>query len=64
MKRFMTVTLTDDNETFARFFDNYTEARNAKMDAECGLGWYTEIYERITIEEDGYKEKEYRLIEA
>lgn len=64
MKKYMVVFLADGNETVANFFDTYTEAKNAYMDMECGLGWYAEIYERMEIEEEGYKEKEYRLIES
>lgn len=45
MKRFMVVTLCE-GETQARFFDTYKEASRYRMDAECGMGAYAEIYER------------------
>lgn len=64
MKKFMVVILTDESETIAKFFNEYTEAKQAMMNAECGLGWYSELYERIEIEAEDYAGKEYRLIEA
>ena len=63
MKKYMVVFLNDGNGTCASFFDTYTEANTARMVSECELGWYAEIYERMEIEEEGYKGKEYRMIE-
>ena len=60
MKNFMVVGLTDDGKTFANFFDTYEEASNARMDCECGLGWYAEIY----VREETECGKEYVFLEA
>lgn len=78
MKRFMMVYKTNDNMTFAMFYDDYSEAKQACMDVECGLGWYWELYMRVAIDdhngevlldENGYPKTEgpmteYRLMEA
>lgn len=50
MKKFMLVFLADGEETCTKFFDTYEEVQNARMDCECGLGWYAEIYERQETE--------------
>ena len=53
MKKFMVVIFASDEdgeETFAKFFDTYGDASNARMDAECGMGWYAEIYVRQETE--------------
>lgn len=62
MQKFMCVYQDNDEDgTGASFYDHYSEARNAKMNYECGLGWYCEIYERKEIPDQGF---EYVLIEA
>ena len=46
MKNYMIVILLDGEQS-AYFTDDYTSAHNARMDAECGLGAYVEMYQRI-----------------
>lgn len=53
MKRFMVMVLCEGEQT-AMFYDSYEEASGCRMDLECGLGAYCEIYERVEIE-DGLK---------
>lgn len=60
MKNYMMVTKDEDGEVFSTFYDTYNAARNAKMDAECGLGCYCELYERV--EEEGMRF--YQFLEA
>lgn len=59
MKSFMLIGIIEEQQ-FARFSDNYNEISAWKMDVECGLGGYAEIYIREKFEY-GY---EYRLLEA
>lgn len=49
MKRFMVVFVVDGSQE-AVFFDSYSEASRARMDIECGLGGYAELYERVEVE--------------
>ena len=51
MKRYMLVCKVE-GEQFVLFADTDTEAYNTHMDVSCGLGGYSEVYER-TIDEDG-----------
>lgn len=60
MKKYMLVYIID-GEHGARFSDSYIEVCNAKMDVECGIGGYAEIYERMETE-DGTME--YVMVEA
>lgn len=60
MKKYMLVYVID-GEQDARFSNNYLEISNAKMDIECGLGGYAEIYERMETD-DG--EMEYVMVEV
>lgn len=62
MKKYMIVYTVEGNHG-ASFKDTYEEARNAKMDVECGLGGYAEIYGREEYE-DGNIPPEYVLLEA
>ena len=50
MAKYMVVVKTDDGETFANFFEEYIKAENYRMDCECGMGWYAEVYERVETE--------------
>ena len=43
MKKFMVVTLIDGHQS-AVFFDDRDNAAQYKMDAECGMGGYAEVY--------------------
>ena len=55
--------MEDYRETTASFYETYTDASNAKMNAECGMGAYAEVYVREEIFEDGESMgKEYRLL--
>lgn len=45
--------IEDYRETTASFYEDYIAAANAKMDAECGLGAYAEVYIREEVTEDG-----------
>ena len=45
MKNFMIVFVVDGKQS-ALFADTYIEAQDIKIDIECGLGGYSEIYER------------------
>lgn len=52
MKKYMVVMSSTETEGPIGFFtDDIRIAQNAKMDFECGLGGYAEVYERITDEE-------------
>ena len=52
MKRYMVITVDEKGEQNALFTDNRNQAWDARMDAECGLGWYAEVYEYCE-DEDG-----------
>jgi len=52
MKKYMLIMKGEDGEA-AYFTDDYQKAMQTKMDAECGMGEYTELYERVTDEEAG-----------
>ena len=51
MPKYMVIT-KGDGEVWAAFFDSITEAEDYKMDGECGMGFYAEVYERMT-DKDG-----------
>lgn len=59
MKKFMIVGKAD-GEQFTSYADTYNEARNQKMNIECGLGGYAEIYSREQTEFGS----EYKFLEA
>lgn len=59
MKKYMLVFVTEDGEE-AIFGDDYLKMINSKMDVECGLGGYAELYERMETECG----MEYKLIES
>lgn len=54
MKKYMVIILTDEGEQIANFFDKYQDAENCRMNSECGMGWYAEVYARET-DESGIK---------
>ena len=60
MKEYMVVYLVD-GETGAAFADTWDEAQNKRIDVECGLGGYAEIYGRDS-HEDTDQPDEYVLI--
>lgn len=43
MKKYMVITQYDGKQN-AYFFDSYEQASGYKMDAECGIGAYAEVY--------------------
>ena len=67
MKKYMIIYEIDDSDEYkpvqgTSFADTYAEARNKKMDVECGLGAYAELYARE--EREAGQPPEYVLIEA
>ena len=50
MKKYMIVYSTDDGSGVC-FCDEYNNARNVKLDVECGFGGYAEIYIREEVDE-------------
>lgn len=46
MKKFMVKVKTEDG-IYNKFFDTWIEADNYRMDAECGMGWYAEVWQRV-----------------
>ena len=57
MKKYMVVTKIEGSQG-ACFFDELTKAEQYRMDAECGMGGYAEVYEyKEETEEDcgGYE---------
>lgn len=55
MKKFMVVTCLE-NECHAKFFDTLREAEVYRMNAECGVGAYAEVYKYDT------KKLEYKMM--
>ena len=53
MKKYMVVTLADDGEQFAYFTDSLERAEQHRMDSDVSMGWYSEVYERVTDPEEG-----------
>ena len=53
MKKFMVV-IKNEDEQGAYFFDSYADASNCRMNCECGIGGYAEIYEYTKDEIPGY----------
>lgn len=51
MKRFMVIYVIDGKQS-AYFTDDYIQAEQFRMDCECGMGGYAEVYKRQT-DEDG-----------
>lgn len=58
MKKYMIVWKDEEGNQGAHFTDSYTAAEQTRMDMECGMGWYAEIYERTT-DEDGMSTYEF-----
>lgn len=52
MKKYMLIFSLDGNAA-AKFSDDMSEIEQWRMDAECGLGCYCEVYERDI--DEGYK---------
>lgn len=44
--------IKDGDEISTMFFDDYTKADNARMNAECGCGLYTELYNYTRFDEN------------
>lgn len=47
MKKYMVV-YSVEGHAGAAFFDDMTAAEQFRMDTECGMGGYAEVYERQT----------------
>lgn len=58
LKKYMVVYHSDDAKTCAAFFDTWKGAEDFRMNCECGMGWYAEVYERKMVEQS----EEYVLI--
>lgn len=52
MKRYMIVISDEKGEQSAVFTDSRDQAWDTRMDAECGLGYYAEVYE-YQMDDDG-----------
>lgn len=52
MKKYMVIISDNEGTQSAIFTDNPNEAWDTRMDAECGLGYYAEVYEYQT-DDDG-----------
>jgi hypothetical protein len=57
MPEFMVV-VKSDTETFANFFSDLDKAEDFRMNSECSMGWYAEVYQRI----EGECGMEYQLM--
>ena len=53
MKRYMVITKDEAGEVHVIFFDDLHDAEYYRQNAECGMGWYAEVYERSAFE--GYR---------
>ncbi len=51
MPKYMVV-MHGEGETWAQFFTSMREAENYRMDGECGMGFFGEVYEYST-DKDG-----------
>ena len=60
MKKYMLI-IVMGSESFTTFSDDYNDISRSKMDAECGLGGYCELYERT--HDDELKRDAYQLME-
>lgn len=50
MKQYMVIILDEEGEQIVNFFDKYQDAENCRMNSECCMGWYSEVYERVDDE--------------
>lgn len=70
MGKWMVVYKNEQGKWAAAFYDDYADACKARMDMECGLGWYSELYERVASPDqpedmpDEFKAYEYVLAEV
>ena len=60
MKLYMLIIKLED-ETFTTFSDDYATIAQSKMDAECGMGAYCELYKRQ--HDDDFEQDSYQLAE-
>lgn len=51
MPKYMLVYKDEDGVSHASFANTFDTANGNRMDMEVSLGWYVELYERITDEE-------------
>lgn len=58
MTKYMVIINTDDGPE-AYFTDDAEKAEDTRMNSECGMGWYAEVYERIDDEEGSRYELAY-----
>lgn len=58
MKKYMVVTSLEGS-TNAKFFDRLIDAEQYRMDAECGVGAYAQVYE---LRKDKYGNSSYSFM--
>ena len=46
MKKYMVIVQTDEGEV-RWYYDDLAKADNARMDSECGMGWYAEVWQLV-----------------
>ena len=64
MKQYMVIVKGDD-EQGAKFFDSWIDADSYRMDAECGLGYYAQVYEYGKQDpDDPYEPESYYMIQG
>ncbi len=52
MKRYMLIWIDENGHTNVCFYDDLNRMDNARMDIECSLGLYAEMYARDHIDGD------------
>ena len=53
MPKYMLVYKTNEGKCGTLFSDDLYTIQSNKMDMECGLGWYCEVYDRVEKEDEG-----------
>ena len=53
MERYMVIAQDEAGEVHVNFFGDLHDAEYFRQNAECGMGWYAEVYERTPY--DGYR---------
>lgn len=51
MKKYMLIVKDEEGAQHATFYDEFAKAEDSRSIAEVSLGYYTEVYERMTDEE-------------
>lgn len=62
MKEYMVIFLIEGIQSVS-FYDRYQDAENARMNCECGMGGYAEVYKYSRLDEnDEYEPLSYICI--